>query len=100
MDTEPIHDLTAAYALDALDAAERQVFEEHLAGCRRCQEEVAELSLAAGSLAYAVEPVSTRRRSSARGSSTPPAPSVRTSSRCGRAGRRRLPPLPRSPRAP
>ena len=57
MDTEPIHDLTAAYALDALDAAERQVFEEHLAGCRRCQEEVAELSLAAGSLAYAVEPV-------------------------------------------
>ena len=58
MDTEPIHDLTAAYALDALDPAERQVFEEHLAGCRRCQEEVAELSLAAGSLAYAVEPVS------------------------------------------
>ena len=58
MDTDTLHDLTAAYALDALDAADREVYEEHLAGCTHCQEEFAELSLAAGALAYAVEPVS------------------------------------------
>jgi anti-sigma factor RsiW len=58
MDTETLHELTAAYALDALDAAEREAYEEHLAGCTRCQEEFADLSLAAGALAYAVDPVS------------------------------------------
>lgn len=36
-----IHDLTAGYALDALDAEERVAYEEHLAGCARCQEELA-----------------------------------------------------------
>jgi len=57
METETLHELTAAYALDALDPAERQAYEEHLAGCERCREELAELSVAAGSLAYAVEGV-------------------------------------------
>jgi hypothetical protein len=37
------HDLAAAYVLDALDADERIAFEEHLAGCAICQEEVASL---------------------------------------------------------
>ena len=43
MDTDSIHDLSAAYALDALDDDERRAFEEHLAGCERCREEVAAL---------------------------------------------------------
>lgn len=56
MDTEAIHDLTAAYALDALEPEEREAFEEHLAGCESCREQVAELQSAAGELAWAVEP--------------------------------------------
>jgi anti-sigma factor RsiW len=35
-----IHELTAGYALDALDPDERRAFEEHLEGCERCQEEL------------------------------------------------------------
>lgn len=34
------HELAAAYALDALDPAERRAFEEHLAGCARCRADV------------------------------------------------------------
>lgn len=37
------HELTAAYALDALDREEREAYEEHLAGCERCQAELAAL---------------------------------------------------------
>jgi anti-sigma-K factor RskA len=53
MDTESIHDLSAAYALDALDDDERRAYEEHLAGCDRCREEVASFSSTAEVLAYA-----------------------------------------------
>jgi anti-sigma factor RsiW len=35
-----IHELTAGYALDALDPDERAAYEEHLAGCTSCQEEL------------------------------------------------------------
>lgn len=38
---ERIHDLTAAYALDALDAEERASYEAHLATCSACQDELA-----------------------------------------------------------
>jgi anti-sigma-K factor RskA len=55
---DTLHDLSAAYALDALDAGERQEFEEHLAGCESCREEVSALSVTAAELAFAVEPVS------------------------------------------
>src|SRR5919109_310159 len=55
MATEAIHDLTAAYALDALDAAERREYEAHLALCERCRAELASLSEAASALAYGVE---------------------------------------------
>jgi anti-sigma factor RsiW len=57
MDTEALHELTAAYALDALDPPERAEFEEHLATCERCQEELAQLSVVAAELAFAAEPV-------------------------------------------
>jgi anti-sigma-K factor RskA len=56
MEPEALHELSAAYALDALEPDEREVFEEHLAGCESCQVEVAELTLAAVELARAVEP--------------------------------------------
>jgi hypothetical protein len=55
MGTEALHDLTPAYALDALDPAERREYEAHLALCERCREELASLSEAASALAYGVE---------------------------------------------
>jgi Anti-sigma-K factor rskA/Putative zinc-finger len=55
MDAEALHDLTAAYALDALDAEEARAYEEHLARCERCREELAELSDGATALAYAAD---------------------------------------------
>ena len=36
-----IHELTAGYALDALVPDERQAYEAHLAGCERCQDDLA-----------------------------------------------------------
>jgi anti-sigma-K factor RskA len=53
---DTLHDLSAAYALDALDADERQSYEEHLAGCASCQEDVAAFSGTAAELGFAVEP--------------------------------------------
>jgi anti-sigma-K factor RskA len=47
-----VHDLTAAYALDALDANEAEVYERHLSQCEQCREQLAELSQTAGSLAF------------------------------------------------
>jgi anti-sigma factor RsiW len=52
MDTE-IHELTAGYALDALDPAEREAFERHLAGCEQCQEELASFWEVTSALAVA-----------------------------------------------
>jgi anti-sigma-K factor RskA len=56
MEPERIHDLTAAYALDALDSGEAEEFEEHLRHCERCRSDVAELQATAGSLAFAAPP--------------------------------------------
>ena len=50
-----IHELTAPYALDALDELEEREFEEHLRGCGDCRSELTALSEAASALAYAVE---------------------------------------------
>jgi anti-sigma-K factor RskA len=55
MEPEGIHELTAAYALNALDPAEETEYEEHLRHCPRCREELAGFQEAAASLAYAVE---------------------------------------------
>jgi anti-sigma factor RsiW len=48
-----IHELTAAYALDALDPQERLSYEEHLGTCAPCQEELASFWETTGALAYA-----------------------------------------------
>jgi anti-sigma-K factor RskA len=53
---DELHDLAAAYALDALTPEERRSFEEHLRGCEACRAEVAELAETASALAYGAEP--------------------------------------------
>jgi anti-sigma-K factor RskA len=49
-----IHELTAAYALDALDPEERETYEAHLGQCERCREELASLGETASALAFGV----------------------------------------------
>jgi anti-sigma-K factor RskA len=46
------HANVAPYALDALDADEERAFEEHLASCEACREELASLREATAALAY------------------------------------------------
>lgn len=46
----------AAYALGALDTAELRSFEEHLAGCEQCQNELAQMRAAAVKLPAAMPP--------------------------------------------
>jgi len=48
-----IHELTAGYALDVLDADERWAYETHLASCERCREELTSFWEAAEALAVA-----------------------------------------------
>lgn len=48
-----VHALTGAYVCDALEAAERDEFEQHLAQCPACAQEVAELRETAALLAAA-----------------------------------------------
>ena len=88
-----IHELTAGYALDALDPDERRAYEEHLEGCERCREEL-ELVLAdhgvarGGRLGAGAE-----RESCAGASSRARAPSRRTSIPLDRARPARVPAL-------
>ena len=56
MGADALHELTAGYALDALDPAETAAYEEHLAHCDACQAELASLAAAAGALGFAAEP--------------------------------------------
>ena len=78
-----LHHLSGAYAVDALDDAERASFEQHLAVCADCRAEVAELSATAHSLGALTE-------------ATPPA-SLRDSVLSGIARVRPLPPLDERP---
>jgi anti-sigma-K factor RskA len=50
-----LHDLTAAYALDALEAHEAQAYEAHLRDCERCREDLTQLRQGAAALAFAVQ---------------------------------------------
>ena len=47
-----VHDLTAAYALDALEPDEAQAYEEHLGQCEQCRAQLAELNESAAALAF------------------------------------------------
>jgi anti-sigma-K factor RskA len=57
MDDGSLHELSAAYALDALDGEELRSFESHLATCDRCRTDVVSFREAAGALAYDVQPL-------------------------------------------
>src|SRR5262245_42665483 len=57
MEHETYNELTAAYALDALDDDETKAYEEHLAGCAICQDNLAALSGTMVQLAFAAPPV-------------------------------------------
>jgi len=49
------HELSASYALDALDGPELEAYETHLAGCERCRDDVASFRATASALAYDVD---------------------------------------------
>ena len=53
---EAASELLGAYALDAVDGAERSDLEEHLATCPRCRAELDGLREAAAALGNSVEP--------------------------------------------
>jgi len=55
VERDPVHTLTAGYALNALDAQEAAEYEAHLTHCDECRKELAALQLTASALAYAVE---------------------------------------------
>jgi anti-sigma factor RsiW len=52
MEHQDVHELSAAYALDALDEHERVAFEEHLRGCESCRAEAGRFRETAALLAY------------------------------------------------
>jgi anti-sigma-K factor RskA len=72
------HALAGAYALDALDTAERDRFERHLRDCRACQAEVRGFAATAASLA--------------RAASTEPPPGLKERVLAAAAVTRQLPP--------
>jgi anti-sigma-K factor RskA len=53
--TDELNALAGAYALDALDGDEREVFEQHLASCAACSQEVRGLRAAAAELSHLSE---------------------------------------------
>jgi anti-sigma-K factor RskA len=57
MNHAEVNELLAALALDAVDDAERQAIEEHVATCPRCQSELDAMREVAGALGNTVEPL-------------------------------------------
>jgi anti-sigma-K factor RskA len=56
MERQGIHELSAAYALHALDSDEERAFEEHLAHCDDCREQVAAFQETAAAMAHDGDP--------------------------------------------
>ncbi|MFG2836041.1 anti-sigma factor domain-containing protein [Streptomyces zaomyceticus] len=80
------HTLVAAYALGALDDAEREDFDAHLRACEACRQEAAEFQATAARLAAAV--------------SQPPPPAAKAQVMAAIDGVRQLPPRVPAPSAP
>ena len=72
------HDLAAGYALDALDADEREVFDGHLAGCPDCQAEVDAIRETLVGVAPAVQPPPALREAVLAAVAAEPKPAVAT----------------------
>ena len=72
-----VHELSGAYALDALDQAERERFERHLRRCPGCAEDVRQMTSTATALALAVAaepPPGLKQRVLAAAATTPQLP--------------------------
>lgn len=95
MSAENPHALTGAYALDALEPAERAAFQAHLATCRDCRDEVAGMLEAAARLGQAAAvppPPGLRERALAQAAATPQVPASLDTFPASRVpGRRRWP---------
>ncbi len=57
MERDGVHELGAAYALNALDEHEERKYEKHLRRCPRCREELVWLQETASALAYGTDSV-------------------------------------------
>lgn len=86
--TDP-HESSGAYVLHALPEEERREFEAHLAGCRQCQEEVAELRATTallGRMTAEHPPASLRDQVLSQVADTPQEPRPRKGTRVRRRG--------------
>lgn len=91
-----IHALSGAYAVDALDDVERELFEDHLAGCPVCRAEVESLREAGALLAETVladPPPQLRERVLAQAATVRPLPPILTEVVSRRPARRWFPAL-------
>jgi anti-sigma-K factor RskA len=85
-----VHELAGAYALDALDDAERERFERHLARCSSCAEDVLKMTSTATELAMAVAaepPPGLKQRVLAATAATPQLPPLPSAAARRRRGR-------------
>lgn len=92
MTTSDVHTLTGAYVVDALDPADRELFETHLRGCAECRQEVAELAATAtrlGAGAAVSPPPGLRERVLAEAARTRQLPPLLSAHRAARPNRAR-----------
>ena len=85
-----VHELSGAYALDALDDAERERFERHLQRCPACAEDVRRMTSTATAMAMAVAaepPPGLRERVLAAAAATPQLPPLSSAAARRRRGR-------------
>ena len=97
MTDDDLHDLAAAYAVDALDPIQARRFEAHLAGCADCRTEVADLSVVTAQLGEATAsppPAALRARVLAQVATTPQVPRPAAPVPFRRQGRARRAPWP------
>ena len=88
-----VHELSGAYALDALDDAERERFERHLQRCPACADDVRQMTSTATAMAMAVTaepPPGLKERVLAAAATTPQLPPLPPAAAARRRHGRRL----------